>query len=477
MEQHATRVGEHSRGLRREIRCPLGRSRGRGRVRRGQGRVRTQARTQARSRGLRGVALVVAAAALALGLAPAEAVPAALSTASGLSGAATGPGSRADAASIPTGACALGGPERGGTYEGLPTPAGFARSQGTVKALTLFIDFPDAPAWSNSPSDRFAEFFPAATRYFDRSSYGKLAYRPTPHLRWIRMARPFAGYRIRRGTGFDPGSRFGYGALSREIVNAVDASVDFAAYDVINVLASPDAGPEATDDVLSVTFSGGMGTPLETGDGVRFGNVSFIWSRQTGPSPFRVLNHETAHSFGLPDLYLGREDATRAPTGHWDLMDEGWGPSNDFLGWHKWKMGWLDAGQVDCAGLPGGSDHTLTPTGRDGGTKIVVVPTSPSSALVVEARENGELDQAVCRPGVLVYRVDTRTDSGDGPVRVADATPGSQGCYLHDVNVDADLSDATHQVGDTYQDARSGIGVAVTEQRADGDWRVRVTRP
>ncbi|UQA94856.1 M6 family metalloprotease domain-containing protein [Streptomyces halobius] len=373
----------------------------------------------------------------------------------------------------PSGPCALGG-IRDNVSESATTPAGYARSYGTVKALTLFIDFPDARA-PITPRARFAEFFPAVTDYFRASSYGRLDYRPTPLLKWIRMPRPVSEYGIARGATFDPASPTGYYALAEEIVRAADPSVDFRGFDVINVLATPNAGPAATRTVLSVTFSGGdMG--LRTADGVPFRNVSFIWSRQAGKSAFRVLNHENAHSFGLPDLYYAHRRDAPTLVGHWDPMDEDWGPSNDFLGWHKWKLGWLAAHQVRCA-LRGGraAEHTLSPAAAPDGTKIVVIPTGTHTAFVVEARTRGPLDPAVCRPGVLVYQVATDIPTGHGPLRVVDATPRSRGCFTRDKYVDAGLTDATFRPGATYTDRESGASVTVLEERPDGTYRVRIS--
>ncbi|MFF8371389.1 M6 family metalloprotease domain-containing protein [Streptomyces lydicus] len=373
----------------------------------------------------------------------------------------------------PSGPCALHG-ITDDVAESADTPAGFARSSGVVRALTVFIDFPDARA-TMPPSLRFAEFFPAATEYFRISSYGRLSYLPIPLFRWIRMSRPLAAYGIQRGTNFDPASDGGYHALAQEVVGAVDPMVDFRAYDVINIIASPNAGPPATRTVLSVTFSGGdMG--MKTADGVPFRNVSFIWSRQTGLSAFRVLNHENAHSFGLPDLYYTDERHAPPPVGHWDPMDEDWGPSNDFVGWHKWKLGWLSAGQVHCApprGTPG--EHTLTPIASPDGTKIVVIPTSPHTALVAEARTRGLLDPAVCRPGILLYRVATDVRSGSGPLRIVDGTPHSGGCFHASRYVDPELTDATFRPGESYTDPASGASVTVLTENPDGTYRIRVT--
>ncbi|MFE7315360.1 M6 family metalloprotease domain-containing protein [Streptomyces sp. NPDC057555] len=378
----------------------------------------------------------------------------------------------------PTGPCALPGISDN-VSEAAPTPAGYVRASGVVRALTLFVDFPDAPA-TLSPMARFAEFFPAATDYFRTSSYGRLTYVPKPLFRWIRMSRPLPAYGITRSAAFDASRNSGYHALSRELLDAVDPFVDVRDYDVVNVIASPNAGPPATRMVLSVTFSGGdLG--LKTHRGAPFRNVSFIWSRQAGLSAFRVLNHENAHTFGLPDLYYPNDPDGPTPVGHWDPMDEDWGPTNDFLGWHKWKMGWLAPGQVHCAQAGGKpTEHVLTPISTPGGTKIVVMPTGPHTAFVVEARTSGLLDPLVCRPGVLVYHVATDVPTGHAPIHVIDATPHSRGCHPNSREVDTryvdpDLTDATFRPGETHTDRASGVTVTVLTENTDGTYRVRIT--
>ncbi|MEU4210180.1 M6 family metalloprotease domain-containing protein [Streptomyces sp. NPDC026206] len=372
----------------------------------------------------------------------------------------------------PSGPCALR-TVTGNVSEGSRTPRGYARSSGTVRAVTFFIDFPDAPA-RISPRKRYAEFFPAVSDYYRTSSYGRLDYRSTPVPRWIRMSRPYRSYGIRRGTDFDPYRDDGYHAIAKEIVDATDDTVDFGRYDLINILAVPEAGPPATQDVRSVTFAGSS-TGLNTRDGVPIRNVSFIWSRQTGDSPFRVLSHENAHSFGLPDLYYtGRGRAVTTPVGHWDPMDEDWGPSNDFLAWHKWKLGWLTPSQVRCMPRVGVRTFTLTPTSVADGVKLVVVPLSPTRAVTLEARAPGPLDHAVCRPGVLVSTVATDLASGAGPVRTSDATPASSGCYTKDPNVTSSLTDAPYRTGQRCSAA--GVTVDVLGRTPSGAWRVTVTR-
>ncbi|WP_069631329.1 M6 family metalloprotease domain-containing protein, partial [Streptomyces griseus] len=222
--------------------------------------------------------------------------------------------------------------------EGLPTPPGYARSTGEIKALNLMIDFPDAEG-TEPATDRYAEFFPQTSEWFRASSYGRLVYRPeAPVEDWLRMPMPFTEYGIERGSPFEPG----YRQLVKDIVAAADPQVDFSAYDLVNVLVSPNAGPSALDTVLSVTFSGNDEAP--TADGVPLANTSFVYSRQDDGSGsyaetgYRVLPHENGHVFGLPDLYTMEGGGS---VGHWDIMSEDWGANNDFLAWHKWKLGWL----------------------------------------------------------------------------------------------------------------------------------------
>ncbi|MFE5796828.1 M6 family metalloprotease domain-containing protein [Streptomyces sp. NPDC056503] len=356
--------------------------------------------------------------------------------------------------------------------EGLPTAPGYARSTGRVRALTLMVDFPDAPGEGTAMA-RFREFFPQTSDWFRVSSYGRLQYRSeTPIPDWLRMPRPFSSYGIERGAPYEPG----YRSFVEDIVKAADPKVDFSAYDLVNVLVTPNAGPSALDTVLSVTFSGNDDAPYA--DGVPLANTSFVYSRQddgSGSYPqtgYRVLPHENGHVFGLPDLYTADGGGT---VGHWDIMSEDWGANNDLLGWHKWKLGWLDNDQIRCASATGTSEHLLTPLALAGGPKLVFVPLTDTTGYAVEVRTREGNDEAVCEPGVLVYRVEADVDTGHGPVTVADSDRTSGGCTRRP-NVHAELSDAPFRPGETFTDRVNGIRIGVLDEDAAGNFRVRVSR-
>lgn len=357
--------------------------------------------------------------------------------------------------------------------EGLPTPPGYARSTGEVKALNLMIDFPDAKG-EGTALDRMAEFFPQTSNWFRTSSYGRLSYRAEAPIRtWLRMPMPFAAYGIERGSAYEPG----YRQLVEHIAKAADSEVDFSAYDLVNILVTPNAGPSALDTVLSVTFSGNAEAPIA--DGVPLSNTSFVYSRQDDGSGtyretgYRVLPHENGHVFGLPDLYTS--DGGGA-VGHWDIMSEDWGSNNDLLGWHKWKLGWLDGKQVSCAAKSGTSDHVLSPLAVAGGTKLAFVPLSESVGYAVEVRTQAGNDEAVCKPGVLIYKVDSDVDTGQGPVTVSDSAGSSGGCTRRP-NVHAELSDAPFRPGETFTDEKAGISISVVGELRNGSYQVRIIRP
>ncbi|MGK5631885.1 M6 family metalloprotease domain-containing protein [Streptomyces sp. URMC 123] len=355
---------------------------------------------------------------------------------------------------------------------GLPTPPGHVAGTGVLRALTLMIDFPDAPG-AGSARARFGEFFPRTAEWYRTSSYGALDYRAeTPVKGWLRMPQPFASYGIGRGVAYEPG----YRRLIRDIAAAADPHVDFRPFHLVNVLVTPNAGPSALDTVLSVTFAGTRDAPIA--DGVPLAHVSFVYSRQDDGSPtgaqhaYRVLPHENAHAFGLPDLYT---PTGGTKVGHWDIMSEDWGDNNDFLGWHKRKLGWLRQDQFHCASGVGRSVHTLTPLGRAGGSKLLYLPVSARGGYAVEVRTQEGNDALVCKPGVLVYWVDTWTASGRGPVTVIDSAPRSGGCARRP-NVTAELTDAPYGVGERFTDSRRGIAVEVLGRDAAGNHRVAVTR-
>ncbi|AKH82588.1 peptidase M6 [Streptomyces sp. CNQ-509] len=376
----------------------------------------------------------------------------------------------------------------------------YPRPKKTLDAVMVYLSFPDSEPLT-SPDELTGDHFPATAEFFERASYGQFRLRVDARERWIRMPSDSLSYGIARD--WDPTAR---SRFLNDAVSAADRKVDFRDYDVVYLVADPDAPGVDSDATKVVNFE----TPMRA-DGTDLHRIVTVFEQH--PPDRNVLAHETGHVFDLPDLYHrpldGRADWD-THVGDWDLMGSQFGLAPDPFGWHKWKLGWLGDDQVGCAANPGSDRFTLhalsaptsprtpprgtTETQAENGagelreqggngkgaavlrrdTRLVVVPTGATTAVAVEARGRYANDRHACTEGVLVYRVHTGTDSGGGPVEVVDGHPRTAAC--HDTSVYPPLADAPLGEGESLELKREGVRVEVTGRMADGGWGVRVVR-
>ncbi|WP_415951658.1 M6 family metalloprotease domain-containing protein [Streptomyces sp. KLOTTS4A1] len=359
----------------------------------------------------------------------------------------------------PPGACALAG-TTGWTDEGHGTDSSlFRESTGTTRVGMIFVDFPDAPA-TGTPAEHAAQITPGAD-WMWQASYGKAWLAISPHERWVRMPRRSTDYGFERGLTHET-----HEAYIKDAVAAADPYVDFSGYDMVYVVATKNA--QAIPFTPTYIHEPGTDGVVADGNrlrwGVTFGQDMWHW----GP---KLVGHETAHAFGLPDLYAFEpgEDAHRH-VGGWDVMGLISGAGPQYLAWHSWKLGWTDDSQVVCRSSAGRDMVRLTAVEYGSGTKMAVIRTGPTTAYVVESRRSALADAGACATGALVYRVDSSVWTGQGPVRVMDANPGvtpPSGCRP--------LDDAPYGAGETFTDAAAGVRIEVLRADTYGD-TVRVTK-
>ena len=347
----------------------------------------------------------------------------------------------------------------------------YPRPDHALDAVMIFLSFPDSRPMT-SPQELVADHFPATSQFYERASYGKFALRVRPGTRWLKMPHPSTSYRITRD--WDPVRRTEY---LRDALRVSDPGVDFSKFDLVYLVADPDAPGVDSDATKVVNFDAPM-----RADGTDIKRAVTVFERH--PPDHNVLAHETGHVFDLADLYHRPVDGKGdwdTYVGDWDVMGSQFGLDPDFFGWHKWKLGWLDPRQVRCVGPTGTTLLTLEPieaapaVGGRAGTRLAVIRTAEDSVVAIEARAATGNDKHTCTEGVLIYKVRGGKASGDGPIEVMDAHPHSEACW--DRSVYPELADAPLGPGETFTVPGNGvrITVEVADRTSTGAYTVKIT--
>jgi M6 family metalloprotease-like protein len=280
----------------------------------------------------------------------------------------------------------------------------------------VFIDFPDMRGTGSLDGIK-QRIVGDACDWFKKESYGRLDFSvETPVLQWRRMPEPAAAY---AGIKASWGSHLSYISTALKLFSREE--IDFNAYQIAYVVAAETPADDPRyEGVLDNSPTLSAGIEVETNNGTVHHAVTF--GRDSYHRGCRVLVHETGHLFGLPDLYLFHVDATGsifAPAGAWDIMcdlDQG----RHFLGWHKYKLGWLDESQLIFFNS-GEVSVMLTSLETAHGVKMIVLPGEHSSQLyIVEVAQGLGEDEQLREKGLLVYTVDASVATGHQPVSVLD---------------------------------------------------------
>lgn len=343
--------------------------------------------------------------------------------------------------------------------EGVDTwNAAYTRPTRPLDAVMVFLSFPDSEP-QTTPAELTADYFPATSDFFERASYGRFALRPHPQRDWIRMPHASTSYAIQRDWGSTHRA-----AYLRDALAVADGRVDFSRYDIVYLVADPDA-PGVDSDATKVV---NLDTPC--GPTARPSAVSSPSSRSTrrtasssptrratsSTSPTSTTAPSTARATGTPTSATGTSWAASSASRPTCSA----GTSGSWAGWIRARSRACgageyaaDAGAVGCRagdGRGGGGAHAQAPgrvrgggfsgSGRSSvsgdssssgartfgsgrGTKLAVARTGPDTVLAFEARGSAGNDGTTCTQGVLVYRVRSEAESGRGPIEVLDAHP------------------------------------------------------
>lgn len=346
--------------------------------------------------------------------------------------------------------------------EGSFPPIGyFAPSLGSVRAIALFVDFPDVAA-SESIGAVAAHVLDPVPHWYAAASYGRMRLSIDRLDRWVRMPRASATYGItRNGLGLPRD-------LIADAVAAADREVDFGPYKLVYVVAARNSGVTYSPAHTLGPGSGVRADGNELGHGAVFGNDT----RASFGSSIAI--HETGHALGLPDLYsFAVEAGTHRWVGNWDMMGDLAG-AGGFLAWHRWRLRWLDRGQLRCY-RGGRREFELQSLDSPGGAKAVVIPLDGSRAWVLEVRRKQGIDSGLCSEGVLAYLVDASIESGSGPIKLRTGGSGGDRSLVARCGV---LYDAPYTTAEGRRGfAEAAFALEVLEATATGGFRIRITNP
>jgi M6 family metalloprotease-like protein len=377
-----------------------------------------------------------------------------------------------DTPNAPSGDCAL---QRTHAWlsEGLtPWATDHVRPVGTVKAKMIFVRFPDHTP-SHTSQQLAANYLPSVPQFYARASYGKAKLAIDPASGYVTVPESITAYGIRRAAPYPKVRQY----IRDAVAAAHRSGVNFHGIQTLYIVADPDAPGIDHDATATTTLTK---RDAITVDGTTLRNVSVIWEA-ANPDP-NVVAHESGHLFGLPDLYIqpkqdDPQDDWDSKVGDWDLMGDQRAIAPEFLAWEKWKFGWFSPGQVDCVARPGVTVHTLSPTELAGGTKLVVVKRSNTSAYAVEVRSRHGNDSHACSEGVLFYHIRTDISSTHGPIQVRNAHPDSSVSPNCRKAQEPSLVNAPFGPGESYTANHGHFRLQVLGKDARGNYRVQITAP
>lgn len=295
-----------------------------------------------------------------------------------------------------------------------------------LKAILVGVDFSDAqskeaPEGFRNVKDYYDFLVPGALDWFTKSSTGQVKLTVAYLESWFRMSKSHLQYGFERGISFD--EHFSY---IKEAAKLVSKEVDLREYDIFYIVPPKNASgikfsPTLIDDKTSQEDN-----RYKIKHAVTFGQDMWRWG-------FKVLNHETLHIFGIPDLYSyaetenysnkdqkgGNRERAHGYVGEWDLMGLISGTGPDLFSWNKWRLGWLKDDQVTLIDKKGSHIVDLIPIEHSvDGKKMVILPFDESSGLALESRRSIGLDSTVPLPGILVYLIHADVGGGKGTIKV-----------------------------------------------------------
>ena len=294
---------------------------------------------------------------------------------------------------------------------GFPRDSSLIPSVGKIRHLFIYVDFPDNK--STQATKSFAnQYFAEAKKFIEAQSYGRLKIDSDITPKVFRINKNSASY------GMSQDGQ-GYGAqLIQDAIDAADPSTDFSRYDFVTVIP-----PKNTTTIkFGGTHMGGSeqykSDEKSFSSGITIGKnkLSNFSARGFGWSMF---SHEIGHVLGLTHPYYQRDGG---PAAIWDLMGNGGTSVPEFIGWHRFELGWLNESEILCLSNIDLKTQTLTLApinSKASGKKFAMVGIDSTKALGIEVRRASKYDKlATYEEGTIVYLIDVTKGDDEGIISI-----------------------------------------------------------
>ncbi len=297
---------------------------------------------------------------------------------------------------------------------GFPRNSDRVAQLGTTNNLILVVDFPDA---------RLTDPFEAVVRdvlapktverFLKESSNGKFTPTFTIFPKVVTLSSLDQSFAHKSSNYFYQGVQQDQ-RLVKEAVSIAQTYGQLDGYASIHVFAP-------TSKSLGYYGSAFVDMPLQVGDKTLL-NSQLMGQIGTINSPvpsWRVLAHEYGHLLGMYDYYIQGTGTTGKSPGPFDLMGNTTGNANTYFGFQRWVQGWLEDDDVICDSSTNPSAlHVLSPLNGKSGKRLFAHPIDGTTILLIEYRTDSEFDSLNGNEGLLVYVIDMKVGSSEGPIRI-----------------------------------------------------------
>ena len=298
---------------------------------------------------------------------------------------------------------------------GFPRSGSLRSGLGQLEVLVIPVNFTDL-AFGPTDTQRKEAAYAMVNSFYSAMSYGKAAVKMTlaPSNAWVDT-----GGTVEQSGIINTPPQWDASNFYRKVIEIYLSNNIISGYDVVEVTTA-----------FSTRLRGGSAN--QAGEGIYGTGKSFAGIQTFGfaGSSWAIIAHELGHAWlGFEDLYLFKGGF---PLGIWDTMSNS---GTEFSGWSRFLAGWIEPNWVRCANPRTPTRHYLSALNADKSDdkpRVLILPLGSQSAIIAELRTPTVWQTNIKSPTLVVYRVDTGIEHGNGPIVLIGTTDQTGGTISTD---------------------------------------------